>query len=294
MAEMIGYIRNARSTGGGSAPAPEADLIVRAPGSFDALDAALHELHEAGVTTLIIDGGDGTIREVLSRALEIWPAGALCCAIVASGNTNLIARNAGALPADDPVGAIRRGNLRRKHIPVLKVERTGAPPIRGFIMGAGAYETATRIAQQEIASRHGLQVALTILKLIFSRDMRAGQVISVGHDGGAPIDEARMLIGLSSLPGRLIFGLAPFWNADAGPIRWLDIAANPPALLLAAPFVALGRPMGWMRRAYRSGSSQVVEIASAGDLVIDGECFAPGPDGGTRITAAETVTFLAP
>ncbi len=294
MAEKIGYIRNARSTGGGAAPAPDADLIVRAPDSFDALEAALHEMHEAGVATLIIDGGDGTIREVLSRALAIWPTETLRCAIVASGNTNLIARNAGALPADDPVGTLRQGGLQQKMMPLLKIDRTGAPPVRGFIMGAGAYEMATRIAQKEIASRHGLQVALTILKLIFSKDMRAGQQMSISHDGAPPVEEARMLIGLTSLPGKLIFGLAPFWNTDTAPIRWLDIAANPPALLLAAPFVALGKPMGWMRRAYRSGSSQVVEIALPGDLVVDGECFAPGQNGKVRITAAETVTFLAP
>lgn len=294
MTEKIGYIRNARSTGGGSAPEPGADLVIRAPESFDALDAALLDMKQSGVTTLIIDGGDGTIREVLSRALDIWRPGAFRCAIVASGNTNLIARNTGALPSRDPVGAVRQGALRPKRIPVLKIERTDCPPLRGFIMGAGAYEKATRIAQEEIASRHGAQVALTVLKLVFSRKLRAGDTIVIAHDGDRPTREARMLIGLTSLPGALIFGLTPFWNTKEGPIRWLDIAAHPPALLLAAPFVALGRPMGWMRRAYRSGSSQAVEMSLSSDLVIDGECFAPGPDGKARITAAETVTFLSP
>lgn len=294
MTTKIGYIRNARSTGGGAPPESDADLLVRAPSSFDELDAALTDMHAAGVGILIIDGGDGTIREVISRAQDIWSGVAPRYAIVASGNTNLIARKAGALPAKDPVDAVRSGALQPVTLPILKVERAGRPPMRGFIMGAGAYETATRIAQEEIASRHGLQVALTVLKLIFSRSLRAGEQITLKHDDQRETNEERMLIGLTTLPGKLIFGLEPFWNTDASPIRWLDIAANPPALLVATPFVALGAPRRWMRHAYRSGSSQVVELMLSNDLVVDGERFSPGPDGKVRVTAAETATFLAP
>lgn len=294
MTMKIGYIRNARSTGGGAPPASDADLLVRAPASFVELDADLTEMHAAGVSTLIIDGGDGTIREVLSRAQDIWASNPLQYTIVASGNTNLIARKTGALPSDDPAGAVRSGALRSTSIPIMKVERPGKTPIRGFIMGVGAYATATRIAQEEIASRHGLQVAMTILKLVFSRKLRAGERFSVRHNDQQESDEARMLIGLSTLPGKLIFGFEPFWNTGAGPIRWLDIAANPHALLLATPFVAFGAPRRWMRRAYRSGSSQQVEMTLNSDLVVDGERFAPGTDGKVRVTAAETATFLAP
>ncbi len=294
MTMKIGYIRNARSTGGGAPPAPDAGLLVRAPANFAELDADLAEMRSAGANVLIIDGGDGTIREVLSRAQDIWVGNALQYAIVASGNTNLIARKTGPLPADDPIGAIRSGAMQSTSIPVMKVERLGKPPIRGFIMGAGAYATATRIAQEDIASRHGLQVAITILKLVFNRSLRAGERFSVRHDDQRAVDEARMLIGLSTLPGKLIFGLEPFWNTGEGPIRWLDIAANPPALLLAAPFVAFGAPRRWMRRAYRSGSSQWVEMTLNSDFVVDGEPFAPGTDGKVRVTAAETATFLTP
>lgn len=294
MTMKIGYIRNARSTGGGAPPASDADLLVRAPADLAELDVSLAEMRVAGVTVLIIDGGDGTIREVISRAQDIWMGDELRYAIVASGNTNLIARKTGALPSDDPIGAVRSGALRSTGIPILKVERAGKPPIRGFIMGAGAYATATRIAQEEIASRHGLQVAITILKLVFSRSLRAGEQFSVRHDDQQEVDEARMLIGLSTLPGKLIFGLEPFWNTGQGSIRWLDIAANPPALLLAAPFVAFGAPRRWMRHSYRSGSSQRVEMTLTSDLVVDGERFTPGTDGKVRVTAAETATFLAP
>lgn len=289
----IGYIRNARSTGGGAAPASGADLVVRAPKNFDELDLALAEMLQAEIDILIIDGGDGTIREVVSRAQDLWKDAAPRYAIVANGNTNLIARSTGSLPKDDPIGAIRRGDGRATTLPILRAERDGKPVLRGFIMGAGAYETATRIAQEEIASRHGLQVALTIVKLVFSRTLRAGEAIAVSHDGASSQDEARMLIGLSTLPGKLIFGLEPFWNIGPGPIRWLDIASYPPALLLAVPFIAFGKPLGWMRHAYRSGSSHMVELTLTNGFVMDGERFATGHDGKVRVTAAETATFLA-
>ena len=41
MTRMIGYIRNPRSTGGGSAPRQAADLLVRQPDTLDALVSSL-------------------------------------------------------------------------------------------------------------------------------------------------------------------------------------------------------------------------------------------------------------
>lgn len=293
MTKMIGYIRNARSTGGGALPRPAPDLVARAPSDFADLDAALENMAAMGVQTLIIDGGDGTVREVISRTPKIWGPAQPNFAIVAHGNTNLIARSAGALPADRAVDLARSGPIRKTTLPLLRIDRTGLPTIRGFIMGAGAYGTVTRIAQEDIAARHGAQVAITLIKLIFSKALRAGDTFAVAHDNAAGVEEARMLFGMTSLPGKLIFGMAPFWNGGAGPIRWLDIRADPPAPLLAAPFVAYGAPMGWMRRAYRSGTSHVVEMTLSTDFVVDGERFSLGPDGHVVVTANETATFLA-
>ena len=281
----IGHIRNPRATR--SRPAEiGSDVLSCEPESFGALEDALSEMAEAGVERLVIEGGDGTIREVISRAPEIWetpPA----YAIIRSGNTNLVARTAGDIPAPEAATKARLTTT----LPMLKVERLGEPPLRGFIMGVGAYERATRMAQQEMASKHGLQVVLAVLRAVRDPAFRDCGEIGLTLDGDETTHK-RMLVGLSTLPGKLIYGMEPFWNGGNGPIRWLDIAASPPRLFSALPFVAFGRPRSWMAGAYRSGSSHVVEIHCKDGFVLEGERFASGPDGRIRVTAAETATFL--
>ena len=281
---LIGHIRNARATSADAA-APSDAALFRAPEDFAELDAALADMQAAGVDRLVIEGGDGTVREVLSRAPEIWAGRPPEICILPRGNTNLIARKTGGVASAAEATSAEKTTV----LPMLKVERAGERPLRGFIMGAGAYETATRIAQEEIAARHGPQVLLAVLRLLTSRALRAGAPIGVGDAPPAP----RMLFALTTLPGSLIFGCEPFWGGAGGPIRWLDIDAHPPLLLLSAPFVALGAPQRWMRRAYRSGDAEAIELRLGGDFVLEGERFSPGPDGLLRISAAETATFLA-
>ncbi|MEX2519366.1 MAG: hypothetical protein WD969_08560, partial [Paracoccaceae bacterium] len=104
---------------------------------------------------------------------------------------------------------------------------------------------------------------------------------------------ARTLVALTSLQGPLLFGLSPFWGAGEGPIRWLDIAAAPPRIALAAPFIAFGRPRRWMSDHYQSGRAARATLSLNADFVLDGEHFAPGADGLIAVTAAETATFLS-
>lgn len=286
-----GHILNGRATR--STPTePVEGVIRRAPKDFSGLDDALAEMHAAGVSRLVIDGGDGTIREVLSRAPEIWEGEPPEYAIIPNGNTNLIARKAGAVEGEDAVARINAAPFtafRRVRLPMLRVERAGRPALRGFIMGAGAYEAATRIAQEEIAARHGPQVLLAIWRLITGSNLRDGALIGVN---GAP-PKRRMLSACTTLPGRLIYGFEPFWSEGEGPIRWLDVDAHPPLLILSAPFIAYGRPMFWMRRAYRSGASRRFDLELVADFVMDGERFDPGDDGRVGVSAEETATFLS-
>ncbi|MFN3260527.1 MAG: diacylglycerol kinase family protein [Pikeienuella sp.] len=291
MSSPIGLIRNraaTRATRGSPAGAGE---ILRMPEDFAALEAALAEFREAGVAAIVIEGGDGTVREVVSRAFRIWGGSPPPFSLRPTGNTNLIARSAGCAPRGGAPLAPER--LRRSVLPVLKAEREGAEAMRGFIVGAGAYEAATRFAREEIGARHGLQVLLAVLRLLRSRALRGPWPIGFAASTTAPESAPRMLVAATSLPGALLFGLSPFWGSGSGRLRFLDIAAEPPRLALAAPFVALGRPRRWMSEAYRSGRSEVATLRLETPFVMDGEPFAPGADGLVRLTASETATFLS-
>ena len=290
MSSLIGLIRNRAATRAARGTPAGAGEILRMPEDFAALEAALSEFREAEVATIVIEGGDGTVREVLSRAFRLWEGAPPPFALRPTGNTNLIARSAGRAPRE---GSLAPERMRRRVLPVLKAERAGAETMRGFIAGAGAYEAATRYAREEIGARHGLQVLLAVLRLLRARSLRGPWEVGFAPGVDAPAIAPRMLVAVTSLPGALLFGLSPFWGGGVGRLRFLDIAARPPCLAVAAPFVALGRPMRWMSKAYRSGRTEAATLRLETPFVMDGEPFAPGADGLLRLSADETATFLS-
>lgn len=290
MSSPIGLIRNRRATRAGVGRAPGSALL-RQPESLAALDAALAEFREAGVAAIVIEGGDGTVREVLSRAFPLWEGAPPPFGVVAAGNTNLVARSAGRLPPEalgrDPSG------LRRRALPVLEAARAGRDTLCGFVLGAGAYAAATRWAQEEAGARHGLQVALAVARLLRGPTLRGPFALGFDPEGGVPVPAPRTLVAATSLPGALIWGLSPFWGGGAGPLRWLDVAAEPPRLALAAAFAATGRPRRWMAPHWRSGRTAVAALAPGAEFVMDGEAFPPGEDGLVRLSARRSATFLS-
>lgn len=299
MSALTGHIRNEKATlrtqKGAERDGPPPGDLVRDPRTFTELDDALTEMRDAGVTRLIINGGDGTVREVLSRAPEIWAANALPDYVIApSGNTNLIARKVGGVTGRDLRLLWRSPDaaLRRRTLPLLSVRRIGERTLRGAIMGIGAYEVATRVARDQINARHGAQVALAVLNLLRSDEMRDGVMCRVAHDDAAGGYRQRMLFGVTSLPGRLISRFEPFWGDQSRPLRWLDISARPKGLIRAAPHLAFGAPRPWMADDYHSGSSNRISMTIEAPFVMDGEAFAAGADGGVTIASGETATFL--
>ncbi|MEL7463636.1 MAG: diacylglycerol kinase family protein [Pseudomonadota bacterium] len=294
MAGLIGHIVNRAATGGDRRVEAAPAVILRAPESFSQLDECLAEMRAEGVETLVIDGGDGTVREVISRAPEIWGGAPIRYAIAPNGNTNLIARHAGGVPPGR-VAALAEpgGGERATRLPVMKVERAGEQALRGFILGAGAYETATRFAQEEIGARHARQVMETVMKVLRSAELRAPTAMGLARDGGEMVEEARLAAAFTTFTKPLILGLNPFATAEAGPIRMIDIAANPPRLVLAAGFLAAGKPRKWMRGHYRVGACETASLRLSTGFVMDGERFEPGADGLLRLSAAETATFLS-
>lgn len=275
---------------------------------LDAMPAELSSAHTAGTSVILIDGGDGTVREVLSRVPEIWGESLPRIGILPRGNTNLIAREVGGIKSTDFVAEILHrlsdgqplGTCRRA---LLRVDYPAGEyrTLRGSILGWGAYAEGTRIAHEEIASEGSLKVlraALATLRrtLIGSghRSLRNGVAASLSIDGEAR-DEAPRLIGLvTTLQRPLAGGINPFWGGGPGPIRWLDIQAPGRYLALAAPFVARGRPRRWMVRSdYASGRADRIELALDTPFIMDGELFPPPKGGPLTITAAEEIDFLS-
>lgn len=310
----IAVLRNPRSARNKSCSPPQVPSGIRAIALEREADLAetLVELRDDGIDFLVIDGGDGTVRETVSLLPEIFGEAMPVLGIMAHGNTNLVARNCGRVRGYASLTALVERpaqdlRARCRPVPLLRIDGLGCgqrKTVRGFIAGWGAYAAGTRIAAEEIATRGGQQVVRAVLAVIrrvtMGRDaarLRAGATVSFAPGGRERIEGAGFAGIVTVLQGRLVAGLSPFWDEGddrEGDIRWLYISAPPRRLLLAAPAVAFGRPMGWMRReGYRSGQAGQIELAVEGGLVIDGEVFPTRADCPLQITAAEVVQVAA-
>lgn len=306
----VGLLRNPASSGNRARDfvPPPPEVVCIDVHEIPALPAALARMQAAGVGVLAIDGGDGTVREAMTRLPAIFGPVLPRIAILPHGNANLVARTAGSLggpPALARLAAMARaGTLPTgREIALMRVDfpETSTPSLRGFILGWGLYETGTRIGVEEIASRGGRQVVRALLTTLRraligggARSIRGGVAAGVAVDGRR-LPEGRRLIGVATtLPGRLMAGLSPFWGTGPGALRWLDVDAPGHRLALAAPFVAFGRPRRWMHAAgYRSGRADRLDLHLHGHFVMDGEVFATGPRGLITLSAGERVEVLS-
>ena len=291
--------------GAGAAGLPQA-----APASRAELRAALSDFAAKGVNLLAVQGGDGTLREVLTALPGIFGDHPPEIAILATGKTNLAARVLGSPgPGEAALRRLReaaaRGTLRRKQLPVLEVARPGmaeAEPLRGLLFGAAAFTEAKLLAERALHRRgihDGLAVLLALggvaLRAGWQRGhpLRAGVPMEVAPDGDPPQPGNRFLLLATSLD-RLMLGLWPFWGEGEGPLHWLDVAAPPKRLAAALWAARQGRPRPWMPAAgYRSGRADRLAITLQTPFVLDGEVYEPGPKG-LLLSAPTRLAFVTP
>ncbi len=150
---LVGVIRNPRShrnIGRDSLFAGHPDVIVVEPAGRTDLPRALTELAERGIDYLVINGGDGTIRDVLTKGLSVfgshWPA----LIILPKGKTNALAVDLGAPTGwslSDAMAAIENGRFIERCAIQVSPKADPDTQVSGFILGAGAFTTGIRAGQ---------------------------------------------------------------------------------------------------------------------------------------------------
>jgi hypothetical protein len=316
----IGLVINPRSHANKADPDRMESVLARhpeirsaSPANAAELHAALREFAFAQVDLVVISGGDGTVRDVLSALAASDFASPPDLAILSAGNTNLAGRvlgspGHGSHAFERLIDAITNGRTRKKTCPVLKVSWLGEPvrpPVHGFLFGAAAFTEAKRIAADTVQRRgihEGLAVAVTLIatlvKALVGRTgppsggtLTEGARMEVSIDD-APASDTRRFLVLATTLDRLMLGLWPFWGRGRGGIRWLDIDAPAPWLGAAVCAVLLRRPGGWMtRRGYRSGRADTLRIRMDQPFILDGEAFVAGPDG-IMLSVSRSVTVI--
>lgn len=300
----IGVIHNASARRNLRRPTP---LLVDGcthvvPWSHAELDGALERFAADGVNVLVIDGGDGTIRDVISAARRHFTSHFPRIAIVPSGKTNALANDLGLSPTltmAEAIEAIHVSGLKERT--PLEIRREGGEGsiLCGFIFGAGAYVGATRLAQttHRCGAFNGLAVGLSIIgavvRTVFgARDgsWRQGEWMRVSAADQPVVDAAQYML-LGSTLTRMPLRIRPFGRPRDG-LKLLRIEARPRNLLLSLPAILMGgRDAALSSNGYHRADAEQFRVTLAGDFILDGETF---PGGELTLRQGVPMQFVVP
>ncbi len=288
--------------------APE--VIVSQPRDRAHLPVALAQLAERGIDLLVINGGDGTVRDVLTHCDEIfgddWPA----IAVLPKGKTNALAVDLDA-PQDwtlqQAIDAFENG--RRIVRCPLAITSLDNPESRvlGFILGAGAFTLGTRAGQSahKLGAFNSIAVAVTtlwgVLQILFGTrrnpwrrgvelDLRLGENRAAFQHSGKG-DPARRQFLLVSTLERFPAGLKPFGALRHGiKLAVLDQLSRLATMMI--PVVMLGWTSPKLRdRGFHQVSAPQFEMELGDQFILDGEAFPPGH---YRVEPGPELEFVAP
>lgn len=285
---------------GGPAPLPE-DVIDIVPEQPSHLMAGLKRFAAEGLELVVIDGGDGTVREVVTRLPEAYGGKLPKLAVLPNGKTNAL-----ALDIETPLGttledilaSVEAGKTtkRRQCLEVLRAGET-TPERRGFLFGVGAFVRATKLAQKN----HGkgffdnAAVGVTIAGALFRTLLggagdrwRRGEPARLSYTG--PESTRRFLVMASTFK-RFPMGFKPYGEPREG-LKVLTVDAPPRALVRALPRIIKGDETSWLAdHGYRRDDLTSFDISWDGDFVLDGE---PYKGGDLTIRQGPSLEFVIP
>lgn len=299
----IGLIRNPKSHRNAAGRRPALALPTAEPRNVAELHRALMDFRADNTRLIAVDGGDGTLREVMTAlvALDWFPR----LAVLPSGKINLIARDVGfARPRADHLARLAGGGTQIHRRRLLRLDHGGGTTY-GMLLGGAGFRSAWEMANRRLHP-HGLvsRGAVATALLLSLAQAALGGAVAAGEPMRVRLEDGEWLAGnrfvlLATTLERLMLGLWPFWGEGEGEgeggLRLLDVAAPPRRLLAALPRLVRGRPAPWMAAAgYRSLRVQRVELKVAGAVILDGEPFFPAADGRLVLSLGPEMEFVRP
>ena len=305
---LVGVIRNPRSHGNrGRDPesTSAAEVVTETTVKRRELVEALGRFAVAGVDYIAIDGGDGTVRDVLTAGDAIfgneWPP----LIVLPKGKTNALAADLG-LPRhwtlDRAIERARAGSVTRRRTLMVADAADPDSRVHGFMLGAGVFTRAISLGQS--AHRWGAFNALavvvtTIWSLVQAffagpgNGWRQTTGIRLTDDAGNPLagTEAQRYVLLSSTLERFPMRLRPFGDVRRG--LKLAVLDRPWRRSLARiPAVAVGRQLADPARlGYHWAAPESYLMQLDDRFILDGEAFPPGA---YRISQGAELRFVVP
>jgi hypothetical protein len=309
---LVGVIRNLRSHRQSAAlPAwnGRATLLVETPAQRSELQDVLARFAERRVDYIVVAGGDGTVRDVLTCGEgyfgDSWPP----LIIVPSGKTNALAVDLG-LPAawtvEQALEAIATRRIEQRRPLVVAQCDDDDARVQGFVFGAGAYAPGIQLGQRahDKGAFNNLAVAVTALwafaQAVFGNATNAWrrgtamrlfdeQGRELPHSGFGPHDERHFIFAstLAVFPA----GMRPFGNEGQG-LRAAVIDSAHRGLLLRLPLIFRGVVSPRMRQlGYHVVEAAGLLVDIADRFILDGEAF---PAGRYQLSLGAKLRFVVP
>lgn len=307
---VIHNLRSHRNKGQDTKGEDRPNVSVARPRTRDDIPLALAEFAREGIDYLIIDGGDGTVRDVLTDGQAVfgdcWPA----VAMLPRGKTNALNLDLGA-PSDwtieSAIDAFETGKVCHRR--PLKVTREGSDelPLLGFVFGAGSFTHAVTVGQDahDLGFFDSLAVMSTaawgIMQALFGSDAnrwRRGTPMTLTFEpSGDPVprsahgDPARRNIFLASTLERMPMGIKVYGPERPG--LKMAIMDRPRRRLLASiPAILAGWQPGWLAKAgLHQLDAEGFSIDVAEPVIVDGEAF---PAGRYHVEQGPNLSFVVP
>ena len=283
---------------------------ISQPGDRSQLPEALSKFAATGIDLLVINGGDGTVRDVLTCGASIfgndWPA----IAVLPKGKTNALTVDLG-VPKDwslqHAIDAFEKGRRIHRHpVEITRLDDEEKRHVLGFVLGAGSFTTATNAGQgaHRLGAFNSLVVAVTVIWgvtqwLLASRanpwrrgakmDIRLGaQEAPMWHSGVGDPEWRQFLVATTfeNLPA----GVKPFGNLRKGlKLGVLDQISRRTAMKL--PALIRGKVFPDMReRGMHQISVPQFLLTIDDQIIFDGEAF---PAGEYRVAQGPELEFVS-
>lgn len=291
-----------------SNPAPR--VFIAQPGDREQITVALERFRERGIDLLVINGGDGTVRDVLTAGFSVfgeqWPA----VAVLPKGKTNALTVDLdapGEWSLQGAIDAYMKGRrIRRRPLSVAPSDGS-TPPMLGFILGAGAFTLGISKGQDahRLGAFNSLAVGVTTLWAVLSALMggatnpwRRGSRMDI-RLGAERSPLPRSALGeapyrqvlLSSTLERFPAGLKPFGSIAEGlKLAVMDHANR--STLLKLPVILRGRSReNLSERGLHQLAVASFELGIEDPFILDGEAY---PGGTYTIEPGPEIEFVAP
>ncbi|MEO1934099.1 MAG: diacylglycerol kinase family protein [Myxococcales bacterium] len=289
--------------------------------SAEAMPEVLSEFARQEVDLLVINGGDGTIQNILTEILGNDDFGdrVPMIAPLRAGRTNMSAMDLAA--HRDPLSGLEQlidcakdGRIAERVEPrrVLRVSYGHGPHTSqraaqyGMFFGAGIIKRAIELNHRlfdktgKRAFVEGVPGATLVTAGLI------GRLVTGDHSGvlapdkieilldGQPVDTGEFHLVMASTLSRLFARMRPFWGQGPGGVRFTSLAAPCKQFGKAAIGVLRGKPASWATPevGYTSRNVGHVELRMKCGFTVDGELWQPDSERSIALTAERVVHFV--